>query len=135
MAKVPKKRSLDIHVRLEDGSKGPLLARGYTRLVVGGRGPYVEINTDQLLHEQIEPQPGEEYRLEGEWREKVFYGWHRTKAGHRKLYEQFRYVGYADYIPGYFYISPEDVIYQGDLHVVVSKSVKKDESPLIDFDA
>ena len=130
------RRKLDIYVKLEDGSKGPLLAAGYTRLLIGGRGPYVEFDPSQISRDAIEPEPGQEYRLTEEWRQKAFYGWFRTKVGHRKMYEQFRYVGYADYIPGYFYISPDDLVFDGELHTEVSKKlVKKDESPRIDFES
>jgi hypothetical protein len=122
-------RRLDIYVK-----SGPLLATGYTRLVVGGRGPYVEIHPSQLVREEVEIEPGEEYRLGGEWREKVFYAWYRTKVGHHKVYEQFKWVGYADYVPGYFYVSPDDVAFDGELYAEVSKQVaKKDDMPHIDF--
>jgi len=123
------KRRLDIHVRLDNGSKGPLLAKGYTRLVVGGRGSYIEIDPEQIERSHIEPEPGQEYRFHGKWREKAFYGWHRTKVAQRKVYEQFRHVGYADYVPGYFYVSPDDVVFEGELYV------EEPDVPKIDFDA
>jgi len=99
-----------IHVKLENGTKGPAISTGYTRVVVGGRGAYLEIDPSQIIRDQLELQPGEEYRFTNEeWKKKVFYGWHRTKEGHRKVYEQFKYVGYADYKIGCFYIDPKEV--------------------------
>jgi len=110
------------------------LATGYVRLLVGGRGAYVEIDPSQLERDQVEPEPGQEYRLSEEWREKAFYGWYRTKAAHRKVYEQFRHVGYADYVPGLFYVSPEDVVFEGEMHVEVSKALRKKlEEPSLGF--
>lgn len=129
-------RKLDIYVKLEDGFRGPLLASGYTRLLIGGRGPYVEFEPSQINRNEIEPEPGQEYRLSEEWRQKAFYAWHRTKAGHRKVYEQYRYVGYADYVPGRFYVDPSDLVFEGELHTEVSKRVaRNDELPHIDFDS
>lgn len=132
-------RSLDIHVKVVDGQlisvhEGPLLATGYTRLVIGGRGEYIEIHPSQLIREEIEVEPGEEYRLNGEWREKAFYAWYRTKVAHRKVYEQYRHVGYADYVPGYFYVSPLDVIFRGKLYSEeFRRASKKEALPQIDF--
>ena len=129
------RRKLDVHVRLKDGSKGPLLSTGYVRVVVGGRGDYLEIHPDQIIRAEIEPEPSQEYRLSGKWREKAFYGWYRTIVSHRKVYEQFRHVGYADYIPGYFYVDPAELVFEGELYREKSKYVaKRDDLPQIDFE-
>lgn len=126
---------LDLYVKLEDGSRGPKIAVGYVRSLIGGRGEYVEIHPSQIIKEELEVEPGQEYRTNPEWKDKVFYGWLRTKSGHRKVYEQLRYVGYADYVPGLFYVSPDDIIFDGELHREKSKKIsKKDDEPRIIFD-
>jgi hypothetical protein len=127
-------RMLDFNVRT-DGARGPLIAQAYVRLLIGGRGPYVEFLPEHIIKDQIEVEPGQEYRLTDEWRKKAFYAWYRTKVGHRKVYEQFKYVGYADYVPTYFYISPDDLVFNGELYVEVSKKMaKKNDVPQINFD-
>lgn len=133
MSRNQTQRRLDIRVKSVNGI-GPLLASGYTRLVVGGRGAYIEIHPSQIIREEVELAPGELYRLTSKWRDKVYYAWYRTKVGHRKVYEQFKHVGYADYVPGYFYVSPDDVVFEGELYAEVSKQIaNKDDSPQIDF--
>lgn len=68
-------KDMTFHVKLEDGAKGPLLATSYVRLVVGGRGSYVEFLPEQINREELEVEPGQEYRLSDDWREKAFYAW------------------------------------------------------------
>jgi hypothetical protein len=127
--------SLDLYAKLPDGSRGPRISSGYVRSLIGGRGEYIEIHPSQIIKEELEVEPGQEYRTRPEWKDKVFYGWLRTKAGHRKVYEQFRHVGYADYVPGLFYVSPDDVIFEGVLHRETSSQIaKKDDVPRINFD-
>lgn len=76
------------------------------RLVIGDRGAYLEIADTDIIKSAIEVQPGQEYRLRPEWRNKAFYAWYRTTKGHFKLYYQYRLVTYADYMIGYWYIDP-----------------------------
>lgn len=100
-----------------------LLARGYTRLVVGGRGAYIEFPPDLIDEDLLEPEPNEEYRLLPEWYSKVFYAWLRTKYGHKKVYFQYKTVDYADYLPGYYYIFVNDVNFDGDLYEEILKDL------------
>lgn len=102
---------MSVYVKLEDGSKGPLLATDYIRIVHGGRGDYMEIDPKQLVKEEVEKEPGQEYRFFEPWKSTVFYLWYRTKLGHRKVYYQLKTVNYADYKIGLVYISPNDVVY------------------------
>jgi hypothetical protein len=87
---------------------GTLLAQGYTRLVVGGRGAYVEFAPEQMVLENLHIPHDQEWRLQSE---NAYYIEHRScDAANVKVYEQRRTVGYADYRIGMFYIAPEEVV-------------------------
>lgn len=99
-----------VFIQLLDGSFGPQLSTGYSRLVTGGRGSYLEIPDSCLDKSLIEVEPGEEYRLTEYWKVRAFYAHYRTSTAHRKLYFQYKPVSYADYEPGYWYISHSHVL-------------------------
>lgn len=107
---------------------GNVLATGYDRVVYGDHGPYIEFSPNQVNMEAF-PQ----VKKKGS---KAWYDEGRTADGSVKLYMQKRDVstlpnppkgkysaknnrteGYADYKPGKYYISPDDV--------VTSKGAKK----------
>lgn len=79
---------------------GVPIARRYQRVVIGGRGPYVEFLGDDLFAFNMRPTDAP-HRYFVEW---------RTLDG-VKVYEQRERVDYADYIPGRFYISPFELTY------------------------
>lgn len=82
---------------------GMLIATGYTRVVIGKRGPYIEFSDDQILKENIQVPEKEKYRLDVDY---VYYHEYRTKQDFVKLYFQRKTVDYADYRVGFWYISP-----------------------------
>jgi len=83
---------------------GTLVAKGYERIVIGGRGPYVEFHPGQIVPSGLRLAPGQEWR-KGPGRH--YYAEHRSKdEANVKFYEQIRTVDYADYRPGYWYASP-----------------------------
>jgi hypothetical protein len=89
-------------------SSGTLLARGYARLVIGGRGAYIEFAPDQMVMDNLHIPQGQEWRLQSEH---AYYLEHRSRdEANVKVYEQRRTVGYADYRIGMFYIAPAEVI-------------------------
>lgn len=70
---------------------------GYVRVVIGGRGPYVELRREQVvcpLHDVDAPH---------------YYYVERRTADGVKIYDQLRRVSYADYVPGFLYVSPFDL--------------------------
>lgn len=75
---------------------GELLATGYMRVVIGARGPYVELAAGHLnlvvLREAPDPHR--------------YYVELRSVADDVKVYAQLLPAGYADYVPGMFYVSP-----------------------------
>lgn len=75
---------------------GLLVALGFRRVVIGGRGPYVEFQDDNIVQESL--------RWE---RAGAYYTEYRTiDACNVKVYHQISTVAYADYRPDLWYISP-----------------------------
>lgn len=87
---------------------GTLLATGYTRIVVGERGAYIEFAPGNICVESLHIPPDQKWRLHSDI---AYYIEHRSRDGANvKVYEQRRTVGYADYKIGMFYIAPGDVV-------------------------
>src|ERR1035441_5408429 len=83
---------------------GTLVADGYLRVVIGGRGPYIEFQTVWQSHMRV---PAEElYRFNDPH---VYYGEYRSHdKSDVKIYWQKKTVDYADYRVGRYYISRHD---------------------------
>ena len=83
---------------------GTAVATGYERIVIGGRGPYIEFRADQIVEESFEIPEDQEYRKTDK---RVYYIEARSKdESYVKLYIQKKTVAYADYKVGMLYISP-----------------------------
>lgn len=98
------------HTTLCDSESVPICS-GYTRIVVGDYGPFVEFTGEQAHTENFIIAPGQEYRLLDErFSEHIKYVWYTAKSRSGvKLYLQKRTVLYADYKPGMWYVSPFEV--------------------------
>ena len=84
------------------------LATGYTRVVIGGRGPYVEFLQRHMEMRNFMMPDEEEYRINDPI---AFYVEYRSKCeSYVKLYMQKRRVAYADYKIGCYYMSPLDLV-------------------------
>lgn len=83
---------------------GTLIAIGYTRVVIGDYGAFIEISPTQIQTCRIrERWPGPPDRP-------VKYIWMETRDEEgTKVYFQQRGVAYADYQPGMYYVAPSDV--------------------------
>lgn len=81
-----------------------MLIQGYNRIVIGGRGPYVELSLRHLLMFKFHRDATAPHRYYDEW---------RSSIDNIKMYEQRETVEYADYKPGLFYISPFDLMVGG----------------------
>lgn len=79
---------------------GVHIATGYTRVVIGDRGPYVEFRTEQLKQEAMREVDAAHY----------YYVELRSVPDDIKVYVQVHKVDYADYEPGMCYISPFDLV-------------------------
>jgi len=97
---------------------GTLIAKGYTRIVIGDYGAFVEFNQEQSIPENYITRPGEEYRLVKRYSSTVKYEWLTTRDySDVKIYYQRHTVSYADYKPNHFYISVFEVITHGPVLV------------------
>lgn len=86
---------------------GLLLANGYTRVVIGGRGPYIEFETENIVQKNIHIPKHAEYKLK---QSLAYYHEYRSNDDcFVKLYFQRMGVSYADYKIGKWYIDPEKV--------------------------
>ena len=99
-------------------NSGLHLATGYTRVVIGGRGPYVEFRQNQIVWNSFNIPDSEAYRIDDQ---RAFYVEYRSKCeAFVKLYAQKRTVAYADYLIGYCYISPFDLMMASTCPVISS---------------
>lgn len=83
---------------------GVLFSNGYERVVHGGRGAYVELTRNQIL-----------VSLKSHFNQEIsdeissgpfYYYWLDPEGRTEKIYWQLNTVKYADYKPGFYYISP-----------------------------
>ncbi|KKN23703.1 hypothetical protein LCGC14_0902280 [marine sediment metagenome] len=90
--------------------RGLPIATGYTRIVHGDRGSYIEFTEEQVIQDNIYMPTHAYWRLEPAYADRVFYTEYRSHCGtNAKLYRQKRLVGYADYKVGMWYVSVEDM--------------------------
>ena len=91
--------------------KGTEFASGFSRIVIGDYGAFLEIAGSQINRDVIHVQPGQEYRLaEPRYAEHVKYLWMTVPDDSNiKIYWQKKTVEYADYRPGMYYVSPFEI--------------------------
>jgi hypothetical protein len=89
------------------------LAKGYERIVIGDRGPYIEFVKDQILLENMYIPEVETKRLNNN----IYYyiEYRSNDSSNVKIYYQKKLVSYADYKIGLFYISPFDLLADGKI--------------------
>lgn len=106
------------------------IATGYTRVVIGGRGPYIEFLPGHLIWDSLQIPDEEKYRLEHPWKDRVYYVEWRTKdESNVKVYDQKRSVDYADYRVGLVYISPFDLFVEGEPVITKLEKEKSRSGP------
>lgn len=89
---------------LLSNEEGTLLSRGYTRVVVGDYGAFIEFSPEQVQRQNLLPVCGPGGRGG------VKYNWLvTTDASRTKVYEQLGTVRYADYRVGMYYVDPDEV--------------------------
>lgn len=90
--------------------KGSKICNGYKRIVIGDYGAFIEFTDEQGEIENFIVAPGQEYRLNQERYRNIKYLWYTIfDFSNIKIYYQKNSVPYADYKPGYFYISVHEV--------------------------
>ena len=109
--------------------EGTKISTGYTRIVIGDYGAFVEIPPEQILQENLVVKKGQEFRLNNlQYKDRVKYHWLTAKDNSDcKVYFQQKPVAYADYIPGMYYISPYEctLVPQKTLDQVISKCAQQ----------
>jgi hypothetical protein len=113
------------HTRFETRTRLHV-ATGYSRIAIGGRGPYVEFLPGHLIWDNLHIPDGEKYRLDHPWKDRIYYvGWRTNDESNVKVYEQKKTADYADYKVGLFYISPFDLSIGGEPVVMKLKQRAK----------
>jgi len=120
------------HTRFETKA-GLHVATGYTRIVVGERGPYIEFLPGHLIWENLHIPEDEKYRRDHPVRKhRVYYvEWRTNDESKVKVYQQKRTVDYADYKVGLVYIDPFDLFVEGE--PVITELDRKRKSDVIDL--
>lgn len=94
---------------------GTVVCNGYTRIVVGDYGAFIEFDEEQANFDEYIIAPGQEYRVNNpRYSKNVKYIWMTIPDGSNiKIYKQKKQVSYADYKSGMFYISPHECMILG----------------------
>lgn len=96
-----------------------VLSRGYNRIVIGGRGPYVEFTDEQINFKSFYIPKDRLFRVTDR---RVYYIEFRSiDESNVKLYYQLQTVAYADYKIGMLYISPYDLFFSTGQCLATSK--------------
>jgi len=96
------------------------VATGYSRIVFGKRGPYIEFQKHHIIRENIYMPDDALWRIDNP---NIFYYEYRTTKDNVKIYLQYKTVDYADYKPDFLYISPFD-LYDSSNAVIIQKLKK-----------
>ena len=121
------------HTRFETGT-GLHVGTGYTRIVIGERGPYIEFLPGQIVWESLHVPDEEVYRTAESWKNRVYYAEWRTRDESRvKVYEQYRPVEYADYKVGLIYISSFDLFADGEPIITKLERKRKPKNDVVDL--
>ena len=101
---------------------GSPIAKGYDRIVIGERGPYVEFSFHHLIHDNIFLTKKKHY---------YYLEYRSHDESNVKIYYQLHTVDYADYIINSFYVSPFDLIVEGS--PAIGDKINKDQTLLTDY--
>lgn len=83
---------------------GLKIAHGFSRLVIGGRGPYIEFNDNHICLNNVFIPNDQMHRIGND---AFFYDEYRSNCkSNVKVYHQKNTVGYADYKVDKWYIDP-----------------------------
>jgi len=83
---------------------GTVIATGYRQVIIGDYGAFVEFAAEHLVKTNVKP------KFAGPQKKDASYLWYETiDAATTKIYLQQHRVTYANYSPGRYYVSPDDV--------------------------
>lgn len=90
---------------------GRHIATGYSRIVIGDRGPYIEFDANMIDSSSLHIPKDQEYRMEDM---RVYYIELRSiDKSNVKVYYQLKTVAYADYKLDMFYVTPFELLANG----------------------
>ena len=84
---------------------GLLVATGYSRVVIGGRGPYIEFDDEHIVKSSFHVPKHAEYKLHQTFT--YYYEYRSNDKCFVKAYYQQMGVSYANYKIGKWYIDPD----------------------------
>ncbi len=87
------------------------ISNGFTRVVIGKRGPYIEFDFSQVIKDTLIIPIKEKWRLHSPT---AYYIEYRTVPDNIMIYHQKQCVTYADYKIGMLYVAPQDIIINND---------------------
>jgi hypothetical protein len=90
-------------VMLKDGT---VIGRGYSRVIHGEAGDYVELLPEHVDRNSFSSKFGD---INRPLPAKSYYRWLEAGPNKTKIYEQVKGVKYADYKPGRYYVDPKDL--------------------------
>jgi len=88
---------------------GECISNGYTRVVIGERGPYIEFTKEQIINSTLHIPKDCAWKMQPKYADRIYYYELRTNSDNVKVYYQKRCVEYADYKIDYMYITPFDL--------------------------
>jgi len=83
---------------------GTPIAKNYVRVVIGDRGPYIEFTEKNMNHDALRIPDSQMWRVSHGGC--YYIELRSTDEAYVKVYLQKRAVKYADYVVGFYYISP-----------------------------
>lgn len=88
------------------------ISSGYTRVVIGKRGPYIEFDFSQTIKTALIIPTNQNWRFQSPT---AYYVEYRTVPDNIMIYHQKQCVTYADYKIGMLYVAPQDIIIKTDI--------------------
>lgn len=101
-----------------------VIAEQYTRVVIGGQGPYIEFDPSHIIL-PLKTKPGQEYRGHGRYSDCKFFWLMPLGYPAVKIYHQRGTVDYADYKVGMMYIDPNLLDWEDDLYDLYAEQGSK----------
>jgi hypothetical protein len=104
------------------------VATGYTRIVIGGHGAFIEFDPKQVIVANLHIPPDALDRLKEPKRSYVYYlEWRTNDEANVMFYEQLKTVDYADYKVGMMYASPFELYVNGKPIIKSLRDKKNDD--------
>jgi hypothetical protein len=98
---------------------------GYTRIVIGGHGPFIEFYPNHIIYENLHVPLDQDNKSPDHY----YYNELRTNDNTNiKFYDQLHKVDYADYKVGMMYASPFELYVNGEVIIEDLRNKKKKEA-------